>query len=88
MKSSEFFQKTKAIEKIWEKELKPLVNVLPSFNIVEEDVIKSFKEIELESLVISWGRWDLNPGSRAPEARVLAKLHHGPSQFLISFQIY
>jgi len=42
----EFFQKTKAIEKFWEKELKPLVNVLPSFKIVEEDVIKGFKGIE------------------------------------------
>jgi len=40
----EFFQKLKAIEKIWEEELKPLVNVLPSFKVVEKDVIEKFKE--------------------------------------------
>jgi predicted nucleotidyltransferase component of viral defense system len=41
----EFFQKIKGIEKIWEKELKPLVSMLPSFEVVEKDVIEKFKLI-------------------------------------------
>jgi predicted nucleotidyltransferase component of viral defense system len=41
----EFLQKIEAIEKIWEKELKPLVSVLPSFKIVKKDTIEKFKII-------------------------------------------
>jgi predicted nucleotidyltransferase component of viral defense system len=40
----EFFQKIKATEKIWEKELKPLVSMLPSFRVVEKDVVEKFKK--------------------------------------------
>jgi predicted nucleotidyltransferase component of viral defense system len=38
----EFFQKIKDIEKVWEKELKPLVNVLPSFETIKKEVTEKF----------------------------------------------
>jgi len=40
-----FFRKIKDIGKIWESELKPLVATLPSFKVVEADVVEKFKEI-------------------------------------------
>jgi predicted nucleotidyltransferase component of viral defense system len=38
----EFFQKIKDIEEIWEKELKPLVNVVPSFETIKKEVTEKF----------------------------------------------